>query len=643
MKSFEVIEDEAVFLEEMKNLSEGEKSRILFIERHPSVKMHWLINAFDPMFVKDFPELNGRKILNAFKIIRFSTDAESRGYRVIWIEDPENEFEWVEHLNDDPDVEILSDLPNTRKGFIPFQVQGFNFLKDKDAGVVNWSTGTGKTVISCALVAHHHKHDNFDICFWVVKAHNKINTQRTIQKLIGMYDNVIVVDGDRKLRTELYAKAEQLTQDGKKPIVILNYEKFRDDPATLMGMIEDRKVFVIWDEMPTKLKNRGTKLYKSVVNVLYKNKNNIGKSSMRSKELRQIMLSATPIENNPEDFFNCVRVLDSEVYGSIKEFHAKYVARYSSWGYRKPSLWKNLDLMGAKAAYITHQVDKNDPDIAKQFPEVIDETVFIDMSKEHQAIYDVLMGQYQADLTTTDIDSANILARINVAQMLINHPESVLISAATREQSIVAEMLGEPEVGGSELARRLVKAIGEEPFRKAEASKLETLRDILEGLDENQKIIVFTAMNASLIPILHSALKGWKYDHVVYHGALSMRQKQEAEDRFKNDPNCRIFVSSDAGSDSINLEIAEIVIHYDLPWKWSTLIQRQNRAHRITSEHDHVRYYTLMAANTIEERKRMKIMQKEEFHEQVLKGSVSDISGAARLSKKDLEYILLGS
>lgn len=629
-------------VEEIKKLSPEDQARTLFVERHPTIRMHWLINAFDPMFVKDFPELEGRRILNAFKVHKFASDADQRGYKIVWMDDPKEDLKWVSSLDADPDVEISSSLPNTRKGFIPFQIQGFNFLKDKRAGVVNWSTGTGKTVLSCALVAHHYNKNNYDICFWVVKAHNKINTQRTIQKLIGMANNVLVIDGPRQRRKDLYETANQLVLGNQKPIVILNYEKFRDDPASLMHLVEDRKVFVVWDEMPTKLKNRTTKLYKSVVNVFYTNKNQIADSS-RAEELRQIMLSATPIENNPEDFFNCVRLLDPNVYGSIKEFHAKYVARYSSWGYKKPSVWKNLDLMGAKAAHITHQVDKNDPDIACQFPEVIDETIYIDMSDHHQKIYDVLMGQYRKDIATEEIDSANILARINVAQMLLNHPESVIISAKIREQSIVAQMLGEPDVGGSELARRLVEAVGEETIRKAEASKLETLRDILEGLDENQKIILFTAMNASLIPILHKALGGWGYGHVVYHGELSTKQKQEAEDRFKNDPNTRIFVSSDAGSDSINLEVADIVVHYDLPWKWSTLIQRQNRAHRITSKHKHVRYYTLMIAETVEERKKAKIIQKQEFHEEVLKGSVSEISGGARMSKRDLEYILFGS
>lgn len=624
-------------------ISNGAQDNVLFVERHPSINMHWIVDGFDPMFVTQFKSLGGRRIFGPFRVHEFVSEAYKLGYRIIWMNDPKEELEWIDKLDLDPDVEIQSSLPNTRKGFIPFQIQGFNFLKELPSGIANWSTGTGKTVLACALVRHHYNNNNFDICFWVVKAHNKINTQRTISKLINLSENVVVVDGDRKSRTELYAKCEQLLAEGQRPIVILNYEKFRDDPATLMGLVKDNKVFIVWDEMPTKLKNRTTKLYRSVVSILFLNKNDLSLNRTRAKELRQIMLSATPIENSPEDFFNCVRILDSSIYGSIKEFHSKYVARFSSWGYNNPSVWKNLDLMGAKAAFITHQVDKNDPDIAVQFPEVIDEIIYIDMSKEHHEIYSILMGQYREDLATEEIDSANILARINVAQMLINHPESVLLSAAKRENSIIAEMLGEPDMGGSELARRLVQVVGEDKIRKAEASKLETLRDLLEGLDKSQKVILFTAMNASLIPILHKALKGWGYDHVVYHGALSMAQKQEAEDRFKNDPHCRIFVSSDAGSDSINLEVADIVVHYDLPWKWSTLIQRQNRAHRITSEHSHVRYYTLMVADTVEERKKSKISLKEGYHEEVLKGSVSEISGGARMSKKDLEFILFGS
>jgi len=617
------------------SLPEQERSKILFVEKHPTVEMHWYMSGFDMSFIEVFPFLKGRRIVNPFQIRQVVNQAERSGYRIIWIDDPSEIMEWMDRLDDYPDVEIQSDLPGTISGFLPFQIQGYNLLKDKQAGIANWSTGTGKSVLACGLVRHHYDRDDFDVCIWVVKTHNKINTQRTMGRLIGLEDNSVVIDGSQKRREKLYAEAMEMT----KPIVILNYEKFRDDPAHILKLIDNKKVFVIWDEMPTKLKNRDTKLYRAIVALFYKNRNKLSLDKTIPSQLSQVMLSATPIENSPEDFFNCVRLLDPSVFGTVKEFHSKFVASYGRWGWKQPSQWKNLDLMGAKAAYITHQVDKNDKDIASQFPNVIDETVYVDMGEKHKRIYDLLMGQYQQDMSQ-DLDAPNMLSRINIAQMLLNHPRSVLISAERREQAIQSTLDGVPDFGGSEFARRLVESVGAETFMNTECEKLDVLREILESNDG--KCIVFTSMNATLIPLISEALTEWGYDHVVYHGSLNSAEKQEAEDRFKSDPNCKVFVSSDAGSDSINLEIANTVVHYDMPWKWSTLIQRQNRAHRITSDHDHVRYYTLMFSNTVEERKRDKILQKEDFHDAVLRGSVAEISGGARLGKKELKYILFG-
>jgi len=611
---------------ELSGLSSEGRTKILFLEKHPTVEMHWFVSAFDNSFIKDFPLLN-RRIVNPFKISALLAQAKTSGYRVIWIDEPFQIMEWMKQLDDEPDIKIESLLPGTVKGLLPFQVQGYNFLKTKQAGIANWSTGTGKSVLACGLVRHHYDAHDFDICLWVVKAHNKINTQRIMGRLIGLEDNSIVVDGNKDKRLQFYKQAEEMDR----PIVILNYEKFRDDSTEISNLIRDQRVFIVWDEMPTKLKNRNTKLYRSIASLLYKNRNRLSLDNCHPKFLRQIMLSATPIENSPEDFFNCVRLLDPNVFGTIKEFRSKFVASFNThWGWQ-PTGWKNLDLMGAKAAHITHQVDKNDEDIAKQFPDIIDEIVYVDMGEGHKRIYDILMGQYHKDMSQ-NLDVANMLSRIGVAQMLLNHPQSVIISSDKK--------LNDEEVGGSEIARRLVEAVGKPAIMKAEAEKLAVVKDLLESREG--KCLVFTSMNESLIPLISAAIEGWGYDHVVYHGSLTMKEKQKAEDRFKSDPNCKVFLSSDAGSDSINLEVADTVIHYDMPWKWSTLVQRQNRAHRITSSHNRVRFYTLMFSNTVEERKRDKILLKEGFHDAVLRGSVAEISGGARLGKKELKYILFG-
>lgn len=50
--------------------------------------------------------------------------------------------------------------------------------------------------------------------------------------------------------------------------------------------------------------------------------------------------------------------------------------------------------------------------------------------------------------------------------------------------------------------------------------------------------------------------------------------------RFKRDPDCRLFLSTDSGSVGLNLQIASSVINLDLPWNPAKLEQRIARAWR---------------------------------------------------------------
>jgi SNF2 family DNA or RNA helicase len=102
---------------------------------------------------------------------------------------------------------------------------------------------------------------------------------------------------------------------------------------------------------------------------------------------------------------------------------------------------------------------------------------------------------------------------------------------------------------------------------------------------------------------------------VLYDG--SETQMQKAQDMFQNNPWIKVFLSSDKGSDSINLEQATTVINYDMPWNHSTLIQRVNRISRLTSTAEHVFFYNLITLDSIEERK-MKILEKKRIYEELI-------------------------
>lgn len=598
----------------------------LILEEHPDFPGSWLVQSLEPTFFLDFKDIIGSyRTVTPASLEPFLDHAKKLGYEVVFANEPADILNAFSSLNKVPAITLNSDLEGTINGFLPFQIQGFNFLKDLDAGVAMWSTGTGKTVLASALLKFHAQLADFDLAWVVVKAHNKINTQRTLKRLANI--DSLVLDGPKERRQKTLGSLLEMPPG---TVVITNYEKFRVDEAHMLPLFEKR-VLLIWDEMPSKLKSRKTQLYKSIRKCLYRK---VDLTNPRSNSCRQYMLSATPIENNPEDWYNCVRLLDPDLYGKVAHFHDDYVQSYNPFSYQ-PSVWRNLDKMGLKAAHMTHQVDKESPDIAIQFPKVIEEPYYIDWDKQNQLVYFMLQEEAKKKVGERDyFDEDGVFGFLAVMQMMCDAPSMVSNSAALREAWEFGDI---PVKKGSAVAKEL-QGMLTRTLDDDGHPKLETLRQLLVEEHPKEKVVIFSAYADSLLPILSRHLNDWDVPHVIYDG--TDEEKQRAQDYFQNEDFVRVFLSSDKGSDSINLDKGSVVIHYDLPWKWSTLIQRQNRIHRVISEHPTVRYYTLMMADSVEERKLKILKKKQKFHNQVFKGHISEQSESARMTKDDLLYLL---
>lgn len=638
----------------------------LFLHDHDKIVGQWEVNSFDARYRKKMGGTISRyKAVSPFGYETFAKMAIDNGYTIVFLNDPTATFAWYDSLNNAPGVTVNSDFPNTVGGLLPFQVQGINFAKMQKATVFNWSTGTGKSCGACALTKYHQEHENFDLCLYVVKAHYKIGTQRALESLTDL--NGIIVRGTPKQRDKAYLDIWQQMKIGERPILVMNYETFRNDKEALIMLVEGQRVFCIFDEMPNKLKHRKTSTYRALVETLYtsfsvyKNERiyRPQKGSERPSELRTLMLSATPIENSPDDWYSCVSILSPEIYGTVGSFHKRFVVRKNRW--HAPVAWRDEDLIGAMAAHITHQVDKSDPDIAKQFPKIMPpETLFVDLDEKDQKIYDALADEYEKMIAKDEsmLRDTELLGAINVLQMICSNPLSVLTSAnkfesysALRDDYMIAKQPNKTALQaweskhkvGSEVAYKLVQKVGASRFDdmsglEIRCSKLQALRDCLE--EHRGKAVVFTRMNASLLPLISKHLSDWNIKHVAFHGELSEKRKQAAQDAFKSDPDIKVFLSSDSGSDSINLEEADMVIHYDRPYKWATMVQRENRAHRLTSKHESVRFITLMVPNSVEDRMAEIVKRKQQYHQSVFKGEIAEQATAMR--RDDLLYILTG-
>lgn len=643
MSRFEVLTEELI--DQIEELGPDEQSAWLFLSEHETYSGRWKVEGVTPSFFFDFEDIIGAyRTVSPATLGKFLDRAEELEYRILFADDPADILKAWEDLDAVPPFSINSDLEGTTNGMLPFQIQGYNYLKNENlkAGFALWSTGTGKTVFEISMIKHHMEvNDEADLCVIVVKSNNKIDTQKKILAL-GDIESVII-DGTPSVREDIYIDIFNRLEAGEKVVAITNYEKFRDDEDFMAGILAERRVLMLWDEMPTKLRNRSIKLYKSVINCLY------GKSINWNKKnpswLRQYMLTATPVENSPVDVFNCIRLLDPEIFPKVKEWEKKFVATRNYFT-KDPETFHNLEQMGLEIEFMTHQVDKEDPDIAKMFPEAIKDIKYIDWDTKFRKVYDKLQSIAAKLKEEEEEEEISILALISVLQMLCDAPEMVSLSASNRAEfeKYLAE-LGEDEYEsygkavGSQAATLLLDAVPEGLTNEGHP-KIEKLKELLTEVHPDEKFIVFSTFSHYIFPSLEKLFDEWGVSYVTYTG--SDKQKQENKDRFRNDPDVRVFLSSDAGSDSIDLPEASVVVHYNSPWKWSTEIQRENRANRVNSLHKMVYYYVLVMENSVEDRKRELISNKHGYHKSIFKGGIAEEAISSRMTKGDLLYILTG-
>jgi SNF2 family DNA or RNA helicase len=111
---------------------------------------------------------------------------------------------------------------------------------------------------------------------------------------------------------------------------------------------------------------------------------------------------------------------------------------------------------------------------------------------------------------------------------------------------------------------------------------------------ENNKIIIFSEF-AEMCKILKRELE--QYNPLMIIGETPDKERQTIVDKFNNISKYQILIMSSAGMYGLNLQSANIVINYDLPFSISRLEQRVGRAHRI-GQKKNVMVYNLLGKGT---------------------------------------------
>jgi superfamily II DNA or RNA helicase len=160
--------------------------------------------------------------------------------------------------------------------------------------------------------------------------------------------------------------------------------------------------------------------------------------------------------------------------------------------------------------------------------------------------------------------------------------------------------------------------------------KLDEFAAIIEEFtaeSPDRKAVVFSQWEQ----MLHEAagvLDGLGVGYAVLTGRLPAASRKDPIARFRDDPACRMFLSTDAGGTGLNLQAADTVIHLEVPWNPAVLEQRIARVHRLGQSRP-VRVIRLVTRNTVEERVLEVLGQKRALFEGLFEGDSDEVSFAA--------------
>lgn len=491
--------------------------------------------------------------------------------------------------------------------------------------------GLGKTVLTIAAIEDLIEMGEVAGGLLIMPSSLKYQWARQIDQFTGGEANVLVIDGSPKQRLKLYEKV----MAGKVEYAILNYEQVVNDWAFVKHLPRD---FVVLDEA-TAIKNFG---------------------AQRTKKIKQLSatyrwaLTGQPVENKAEELFSIMEWVDPDVLGNFEDFDATFIERDYFGLVRRyqnlPMLHQLLDRAMARKTW-------DDQDVRDQMPRVVEETILVDFDPAGAKLYRHIAGDllyvlaqarpggnfdltahYQGQGSVAQAQGA-IMSRYLVLRMLCDHPELIRISAGLHDDTkgFVNGIKGGSEYASDLMAMNLLDPVKGSPKLRAAVELIEELL----AEDPRNKIVLFSFFKHSLALIAEATAE--MTDHALFTGDLSAKEKDREKQRFQTNPDCRLFLSSDAGGYGVDLPQGNYLISFDLPWSAGAWDQRNSRIIRLATEWEHVTLISILMAGSIEERQLDALRMKQTVGSAIVDGRGSDLKGGLSLTLDSLTDFLNSS
>ena len=211
-------------------------------------------------------------------------------------------------------------------------------------------------------------------------------------------------------------------------------------------------------------------------------------------------------------------------------------------------------------------------------------------------------------------------------------------TAARTTEELKAEI---DELGRLERLAGAVLATGVDRKWEELARLLEDTPEMLDEAGRLRKLIVFTEHRDTLEYLVGKLRRrlGRSGAVVSIHGGVRREDRRKVQDRFMQDAAVSVLVATDAAGEGLNLQRANLMVNYDLPWNPNRIEQRFGRIHRI-GQTETCRLWNLVAEDTREGLVFERLLEKLEEQRQALGGKVFDVLGEA-FSDRSLRSLLI--
>lgn len=427
----------------------------------------------------------------------------------------------------------------------PYQKEGIRFAFERGRSIIADEMGLGKTIQAIGTAELLRREGLAEQIMIVCPTSLKYQWQREIERFTKDTDRspdhplTLVIEGNPLKRKEQYASDI--------PYKIVSYNCMTND-VKMWGSLQTE--VLIMDEVQ-RLKNWKTQI------------------SMAARKVRSdyaVILSGTPLENKLEELYSVMEFADNYCLGPYWQFRADCIVTDDGG---KVIGYQNLNKVGETAR--ERLIRRTKKQVALQMPKRTDQNLFVPMTTEQRGMHEEykeqvakLVYKWRRTHFLSETDRKKLLQFLSMMRMVCD--STYILDQKSRYDTKVTETMS-------------------------------ILQSVFDNGDE--KVVIFSQWERMTRLIAYELDKmGIGYEYL--HGGVPSAKRRDLIINFTDDPDSRVFLSTDAGSTGLNLQAGSIMINLDLPWNPAVLEQRIARIYRLGQERN-VQVINLVAKDTIEE------------------------------------------